>query len=198
MCTSLQKKRGLKRGFTMVETLVAITILLIAVVVPMRIASQSVKTASLAREQLTAVYLAQEGLEMMIRLRDNDALDGVETWDWFNNLPSQCKILPPQTTAVGCGIESNRRVHDSADIRVCSGTACLLYLDDDSSSGRVYYSHSSSVGAPSPYTRVITVRQVGSTTNKEVQITSRVSWTSAYLNEEIDVVLQTHVFNQYD
>ena len=67
-------QRNTERGFTLVETLVAITILLIVIVGPMTIASRGMQTAFYAGDQTTAIYLAQEGIEHIQRLRDDTAL----------------------------------------------------------------------------------------------------------------------------
>ena len=63
-------------GFTLIETLVGVTILLVAIVGPLYIAFQGVSLSLLARDQITASFLAQEGLEF-VRFRigtNNNAL----------------------------------------------------------------------------------------------------------------------------
>ena len=49
--------------FTLVETLIAISIVTIAISGPMLSASRALIAANIARDQLTASYLAQEGIE---------------------------------------------------------------------------------------------------------------------------------------
>jgi type II secretory pathway pseudopilin PulG len=85
-------------GFTLVETLVAITVLLVAIVGPMTIAAQGLQASFFAREETTAVYLAQEGIEAVERARDNGALDaiygiGLTAWGLCQN-----GLLPASTT----------------------------------------------------------------------------------------------------
>ena len=58
-------------GFSLVETLVAISILLIVIVGPMTISMQSAKSSSFASEQVQAFFLAQEGLELAEKARDD-------------------------------------------------------------------------------------------------------------------------------
>ena len=50
------------KGLTLVETLVAISVLLMAVVGPMVIYSKSITNTRYAGDQITAYYLAQEGM----------------------------------------------------------------------------------------------------------------------------------------
>jgi len=57
-------------GFTLIETFVAITILMIIVIGPMSLLSTALKDARSIGDELTASYLAQEGVELMIANRD--------------------------------------------------------------------------------------------------------------------------------
>jgi len=63
-----------KKGFTLVETLIAITILMMAVVEPMALTAQSLKTAYYSRDQITASHLAQEAIEAVRSVRDGQIL----------------------------------------------------------------------------------------------------------------------------
>jgi len=62
------------RGFTLIETLVAVLLLSIAVVAPMTLASKSLSSAHYARDQITAYYLAQEAIEALRAIRDAQIL----------------------------------------------------------------------------------------------------------------------------
>ena len=58
-------------GFTLIESLVAITIVTLAISGTMVTASSAVIAADISRDQLTASYLAQEGIEYVRWMRDN-------------------------------------------------------------------------------------------------------------------------------
>lgn len=58
------------RGFTLIETLFAILIFSAALVALMSIAGRGISATSSARQQITAHYLAQEGLEVVRNMRD--------------------------------------------------------------------------------------------------------------------------------
>ena len=62
------------KGFTLIETMVAISILMVAIVAPMSLAAQSLSAAYYARDQITAFYLAQEGIEVVRSVRDTNIL----------------------------------------------------------------------------------------------------------------------------
>jgi prepilin-type N-terminal cleavage/methylation domain-containing protein len=62
------------RAFTLIETLVALTIIVFAVSAPMTLASQSLSSAFYARDQITASHLAQEAIEVIRARRDANAI----------------------------------------------------------------------------------------------------------------------------
>jgi prepilin-type N-terminal cleavage/methylation domain-containing protein len=64
----------MNKGFTLIETLVAVTLLTISVVAPMTLTAKSLSTAYYARDQITASYLAQEAVEAVRAIRDGNVL----------------------------------------------------------------------------------------------------------------------------
>lgn len=70
-------------GFTIVETLVAITILMIAVSGPLVIATKSLNSARISKNQMIASYLAQESMEMVKNVRDGNMSEGS---NWLDGL----------------------------------------------------------------------------------------------------------------
>ncbi len=78
------------RGFTLLETLVAVAVLLMALLGPFSIAQQALKNAYYARDQVTAFYLAQEGVEFVRAIRDQNYLSGAE---WLTGIDA-CSGVP--------------------------------------------------------------------------------------------------------
>lgn len=65
------------QGFTLIETLVAISLLVVAITGPMSLAAQSLSAAFYARDQVTAFHLAQEAIEAVRSVRDRNVLLGI-------------------------------------------------------------------------------------------------------------------------
>jgi prepilin-type N-terminal cleavage/methylation domain-containing protein len=73
--SKFNKFSELKRGLTLVETLVAISILTIAVVGPLGIIGQALHSSYYTRDQVTAYYLSQEAIEYVRNLRDMQSIN---------------------------------------------------------------------------------------------------------------------------
>lgn len=72
-CLFLRKE--FTRGFTLVETMVAISILLIAITGPMSAISKSLSQIAIARDQMIAINFAQQGIEAVRQARDSNMVD---------------------------------------------------------------------------------------------------------------------------
>lgn len=183
------------KGFTLIESLVAVTILTITVAALLFSASRAIITAQNARDQLIASYLAQEGIEYVRMGRDNEFLavhtqSNASNLGWHNFLtktnidssaigscraPKIC-ILDPQTP------DSNLQ-NPQTRLTQCAGNDCsskpLYFIDNglyslytQQNSGTptsfvrsIQAVNASSVLTPSPYNDPI-----------EIQIVSKVQW----------------------
>ncbi len=86
-----------KNGFTLLETLVAIAVFSFGILGPMALVSYAIHSASAAKDQTTAFYLAEEAMEYIRVVRDSNSLAG-DTW--LSGL-NQCQTLS------GCVIDVN-------------------------------------------------------------------------------------------
>jgi prepilin-type N-terminal cleavage/methylation domain-containing protein len=69
----------LSPGFTLIETLVAVSLLTISIIAPMALTAQSLASAYYARDEITAYYLAQEAIEALRAIRDGQILQIVQS-----------------------------------------------------------------------------------------------------------------------
>jgi Tfp pilus assembly protein PilV len=178
------------KGYSLVEVLVAISILMLSIVGPITIAAKSLQSAQYARQQNTAFFLAQEGITAANALRNDNALQSfldstADAWEWV----SQPELAPCFETA-GCNIDF--RDDTLFDNVVSCSTASNCTLQFSTTTNRAAFQHQS--GDPSPYTRVITFEFANP---EEVIVRSTVSWTSIILGGSQEVELTTSLFNLY-
>jgi len=153
-------------GFTLLETMVAVTIITVAIAGPMLVASRAIIATKISRDQLTASYLAQEGIEYVRAMRDNAYLalyPGDTSNAWSNFLTS---IANCRTSALNNAPFCIYEPTGSGSLQVCpSGVCAPLWLD-------VYYSQTA-LGTKTAFTREI---QTISITANDERIVSEVSW----------------------
>lgn len=203
----------IKTGYSLVEVLVSISILLIATVGPMAIATQGLKSSQFALEQNTAYFLAQEGIEAIFAIRNNYALvdihDGLGTgdpdtsWDWvvgsgvlLNSSAGPC--MPGQyrlnTDGKSCsvGVVFNGGSHNDVSLVNCNrnnvGNCRIYYNERDN---RAVYSHDSG-GEETPFTRVVTITRES---DYSVKVESKVTWDSNVFQGERSVTETTYLFD---
>lgn len=63
-----------QRGFTLIEALVAVTIIVIGILGPLMAASRGISDGLFAQNQITANFLAQEALEATLGIRNTNVL----------------------------------------------------------------------------------------------------------------------------
>lgn len=170
------------RGFTLVETIVAITILTLAVVGPLFTASRAIVAARVAGHQLTASYLAQESIEYVRMLRDNQYLAAYQnnpatasTTGWANFRAA----LVPCAAQNGCTFDPT-----VPTLSVCSGSCAPLYL----LANDVYSQQNMQGSSLTPFTRTITTSAVS---ENEERIVSTVTW--SFHNASYTVTITDHL-----
>lgn len=78
------------KGFTIIETLVAVTILMISIVGPLTIAQKSLMASIYARDQVTASFLAQDIIEKIKNDKSNALLSNTTFSTWVGNYQNPC------------------------------------------------------------------------------------------------------------
>lgn len=118
-----------KNGFTLIETLIAVSIVCIAVVGPLVTASRSFVAAYTARDQLTAAYLAQEGVEYIRLMRDTMYLGDYEQYATDPSLAADafCNFYNanPADPDTGCISSTGAIITPPATLSGASIATCL-------------------------------------------------------------------------
>ncbi len=190
MITGTYSRTKISRGFTLVETLVAVSILLLIIISPMTIAYKGMQMGFYANQEMTAVFLAQEAIEALEKLRDDDALRSLNgtpaednVWSWYDALPSSC-TQSGQT----CDIDLS-----DYSFHTCSGSNCLLQYDP--TPNKRAYGYGGAFTDNSIYTRNITLSGAGGTAYAR-PVTVSVSWTTVLFGTRT-ITLQTWLYNAY-
>jgi prepilin-type N-terminal cleavage/methylation domain-containing protein len=161
----------LTTGFTLIETLVALSIFLISIVGIMTVLSSGLTDINSAKKKMTATFLAQEGIEYVRNIRDTYVLySGLTSTGWadFNN-----KLLPCMT-GIGCSVDDqyldfyNPNMPIENLVLMPCAVNCPLYYDEIN--GKY---NSSEFGVPTTFSRTIKAEQVS---QDEVKISATVSW----------------------
>ena len=170
-------------GFTVIESLVAISILLLAVSGSFAAAQSSLQSSNFVKNRVTAYYLAQEGIEYIRHLRDNNGLairressNPPIVTSWLENIISGS--TPP--CAIACKIDATLE----APPTVC-GTGVCPNLNLNTTTGQFQYSPPNSTNIDSGFKR--TIKVVSIDLAKEVKVTSTVTWTQAGIQKTLNV-----------
>jgi len=148
------------KGFSLLETTIAVAILVAAIIGPMALSSQSIRSASVAKNTIMASNLAQEGLELVKNIRFNNGLSDPKK-DWMQGLAT-CG------SANGCFIDPK-----DLDVGECSANCAPLKFDD----ALGLYNYDS--GSNTMFVRVIKTSNIGSG-KVEVKVSSSVRWSDKF------------------
>lgn len=154
-----------KSGFTLVETLVAISIFSLSVLSVMAFMSQSPVDTRYAENKMRSAYLAQEGIEYLRNMRDNYILftsSNSLVWSNFVSKVSSC------AAGSECGVNVSLAPTDPNSIFLCSSdpNQCKLYVDGGN------YNNGGS-GVDSGLVRKISVQSIN---QNEMKVFSTVSF----------------------
>jgi type II secretory pathway pseudopilin PulG len=181
------------RGFTLIETFVAISILMIAIVGPITLGQRSINSANLTKDKLTAYFLAQDAIEYIRNVRDDAAISG-GGWAEFATTISDSENCRPEPDPdypefqyrelPQCIIDTTHKNYsDTSDpskaaIRRCEWPNGCANLNYDATRGVYSYG----AGAVSPFKRGIKIvgppQSNPNDEDKEAFIEVTVNWTS--------------------
>ena len=161
------------RGFTLVETFVAITVLAFALTGPLLIVSSGLVSARYARDEITAFYLASEATEYVRNIRDSNILSGLTgSSNWLSSLSlcmsgNTCVVDVPNNTVLAANF--------------CGSASCPLRIQNN------VYGYQS--GAPSSiFTRTVNIVREN---DNESSIFVTMSWKTEDLPVRVFKVKET-------
>lgn len=166
---NLHSKQAANKGFTLVEAMVAISILSLAVTGPLVIAQKGIGSAIYARDQVTASYLAQEGVEYVRNVRDTNRIAGLS---WLTGLSSCLETGLGQRCTVDARYSSSTT---SGAIASCPSGVCPALSIETANS---LYGYGSGAGwKATPFTRIVSLDNRAS--SKEVVVSVTVEWSTS-------------------
>ena len=199
----MNMKKSTTNGFTIIETLVALAILMLAIAGPLYAANRALVTAQIARDQLTASHLAQEGIEYVRMMRDDEYLAAYQNdpssasfdaWDKFiavsNDSTNPASISNCRNSTNTCSLDPMlpMGLGSGSSLKQCSAAACkLLYRTTDGEYVTQDYITVNSIpdAVATPFSRTIQIVGItGAPQNEngvpfhDQRVISTVSWSS--------------------
>lgn len=151
-----------EKGFTLIETFVAITILTIAIVAPMSLVARSLSISYYVRDEITASYLAQEGIEVVRNVRDSNLIDYLKNGDGVDQMAG----IPIGTEfLVDSGLSSLDPFQN------CSGLCPPISYNGE------FYGYNDGIGnwVPTKFTRTV-VAEYADDANDDLEVRVTVTW----------------------
>lgn len=192
-----QKRFGQNRklyltGFTLIETFVAITVLTIAIVGPFTLVMKGLDVSKSTKGQITAMYLAQDAIEYVRNIRDENILVGN---NWLTDLngtrmtgfdPDDGSVIYVNDSTCDC-VNRTCVVNTPKwrDVTKCVGDCPVLKFD----SGSKLYGYDS--GDDSVFVRTVSIDEI--VDDQEVIITVTLEWQEG--PRESSFVVSEHLLN---
>ncbi len=172
------------RGFTIIETLVAIAVLMIAIAGPLVIATKGLTSALYAKDQMIASFLARESMEVIRNKKANNTStllsDRLIDLVTSGNCDSSVNI---------CDAGVNSSMADGIHIMNFCGLGpqkgCRLYYDNTKG-----YTHDSSFGTPTKFYRYYYIENTTTRPNDESIVYVFVEWNEGTIPYQIKMTNQ--------
>ncbi len=162
-----------KSGFTLVEILVAISILSIAILATFTAVSQSLRATNFSEDQIIAYHLADEALEYIRNKRDSNAIQHIVAFGSGNTYGWLSGITVPCTTACYVDVPNDA-------ITACSGNAASCPVLSYGTSGQYNGLYQYTSGTGTMYKRSVALTMINAT---EASFVVTVSWTAQNISK---------------
>lgn len=192
--------RIFKSGFTLLETVIALGVITAAVVGPVYLITRGIFSASFSKNKLIASNLAQEGIESVRAVRDNNIICsflGQSNWNWLKSSNGSGSLLganqaadPTQTDSIQCGPDPGPK-QTLVNPRISNDCAPVLKLNAE---GRYGYGGIQNTA----FSRCLTIAQAAAAegnipVSEILEITSTVSWSER--GNPFSIVLKEKIYD---
>lgn len=179
------------KGFTIVESLVAISILTVSILATFTAVQGSLKSSLIVKDQVTAFYLAQEAVEFIKNLKDENALNDTycistgtcSSVDWLHGLS---ELTSDACWYGGTGVSQKTctvDVYTKTVANCAGGFGTCQNLKQNSTTGAFSYTSGASWVA-SNFKREVQISPISST---EVEIIVTMSWNTGNLAKSFQI-----------
>ncbi len=190
-------KKIFNRGFTLIETLVAVLLLASAIAGPLTIASKGLSAALVAKDQITAFFLAQDAMEQVRFLRDSACLasgggaGGCAANVWLSSL-SPCVSTDGVASCKLDSLGFSPANPVACDAASCSASTDVLHFDSTNNSFN--YNQSAPLSTQR-YVRVIQIQNdPNGTAPDEAVVTVKVSWSDIAGVTHAPIIVREDIF----
>lgn len=163
------------KGFTLIETMVAVFILAISIVSLMNVVASSLFAAKYARDEITANYLLQEVIDYIRNDRDTVFLKSDNPEQGWADFVEKYKLCSEDQE---CYIE----VSMLNGPQPCAEDNCPLYYNNNSGANKpIYTNDSGATGVvKSKFSRQIIIEDIG---GEEMRVRVKVKWKNGSLDK---------------
>jgi hypothetical protein len=201
------------KGFSLIEAIVAVTLMSVAIVGPMTLSAQSIRATREARLELIATHLAEEGMETVHNIRDNNsAKDATLTrLEWMDggashtqlDILNQCShgdgCIVDITEHPGAGVGAGTGVWTDATLVRCNGICDdVIYQNPTTGLYRQNKAGLTTSWIASPFKRVVHVTGVDHPQNpvRQVRVVSTVTY-QAFNGETRTISVNEDYYNWF-
>ena len=165
-------------AFTLVEVLVAISILIIGILSGLVLVTRALYNVAVIKDRLTASFLAQEGIELTRQIRDSNflrILNG-ESINWNNGLSTGSYYIKSNVEG--------------------DGPILLVPVDDSSEVPNFFYDKNLQIynytdGELTNFNREIRITNI--TSNDEIRVESIMKWKTKSI--DFNLTVEDHLYN---
>ncbi|MFZ2484361.1 MAG: prepilin-type N-terminal cleavage/methylation domain-containing protein [Minisyncoccia bacterium] len=158
------------KGFTIVESLVAISILVLAITGATSAIQTGISSYIFSKDQVIAFYLAQEGFEQIRNIRDENSLQDL---DWLTNISSDSD--DPCYFGNACTVDV---IESSIPIACPGGLGTCQFIRQDTETG--FFGYDASWPA-TVFKREIVLTEIN---ENEISISVTVDWSKGVVNRQ--------------